>query len=149
MSEGEIDQLVDNNHNKSSRKKWIIIVVCSLLALVLVLGLVIGLGSRSTSGPSDALSRAFWIMSRYPCIDGHNDLPWQYRTRVKTNVSAIDIGVLQPSLQTDIPRLKLGRVGGQFWSVYVGCNYANKDAVRATQEQIDVVYQVGIFMLLL
>jgi membrane dipeptidase len=82
-------------------------------------------------------------MTRYPMIDGHNDLPWQYRTFAKDNVSAINIAVVQkPLLQTDIPRLKQGRVGGQFWSVYVGCAYANKDAVRATQEQIDVVYQM-------
>jgi membrane dipeptidase len=76
-------------------------------------------------------------------VDGHNDLPWKYREYVRDNVSAIDIGVEQLAiLQTDIPRLRKGHVGGQFWSVYVGCNYANKDAVRATQEQIDVVYQM-------
>ena len=44
--------------------------------------------------------------------------------------------------QTDIPRIKEGHLGGQFWSVYVSCEYAKKDAVRATQEQIDVVYQL-------
>lgn len=41
-----------------------------------------------------------------------------------------------------IPRLHEGQVGGQFWSVYVPCSTMNKDAVRVTMEQIDVVYKM-------
>ena len=60
---------------------------------------------------------------RMQMIDGHNDLPWEYRAKVRNNVTAIDISVLQPSLQTDIPRLREGKMGGQFWSVYVPCEF--------------------------
>ena len=57
-----------------------------------------------------------------PLIDGHNDLPWQYRKR-SNDFSAIDLArdtsKLDPPLVTDIPRLRAGGVGAQFWSVYV------------------------------
>ena len=48
-----------------------------------------------------------------------------------------------PQLMTDIPRLKEGLVGGQIFSVYTSCGLENKDAVRSTQEQIDVVLQLA------
>eukprot|EP00004_Rigifila_ramosa_P017627 TRINITY_DN4300_c0_g1_i1.p1 TRINITY_DN4300_c0_g1~~TRINITY_DN4300_c0_g1_i1.p1 ORF type:complete len:397 (-),score=85.11 TRINITY_DN4300_c0_g1_i1:50-1066(-) len=46
-------------------------------------------------------------------------------------------------VHTDIPRLRAGGVGAQFWSVYIGCAHQDKDAVRAVMEQIDNVYQTA------
>ena len=79
-----------------------------------------------------------------PLIDGHNDLPWQYRMRAQRAISKIDIGERQEELglHTDIPRLREGGVGGQFWSVYVDTGLTGADAVQATMEQIDVVYNM-------
>jgi membrane dipeptidase len=76
-------------------------------------------------------------------IDGHNDLPWQYREKGDLSFSKIDIKKRQPRLHTDIPRLREGGVGAQFWSVYVPAGRAkDHTAVRETLEQIDVVYRM-------
>ena len=72
-------------------------------------------------------------------VDGHNDLPWAMR-QVNYDFDVKDIAMVQPSLHTDLPRLRQGRVGAQFWSVYVPCTYVGSAAVTATCEQIDAVY---------
>jgi membrane dipeptidase len=77
-----------------------------------------------------------------PLIDGHNDLPWAYRENVNRKFSKLDVSKPQPELMTDIPRLREGGVGGQFWSVYVPADFEGADAVPATMEQIDVVYEL-------
>ncbi len=74
-------------------------------------------------------------------VDGHNDLPWAMR-EVNYDFSAVDIAVPQPQLHTDLPRLRAGGVGAQFWSVFVPCTFAGADAVTATLEQIDAVYDM-------
>ena len=87
------------------------------------------------------------ILREVPLIDGHNDLPWQYEQRVKNHLAEIDIRYdqsgLTPSLHTDIPRLRQGRVGAQFWSAFVPTTLKGADAVRATLEQIDVVHRLN------
>ena len=55
-------------------------------------------------------------------IDGHNDLPWELRIQCGGDLDRIDISQRQPTTATDIPRLRAGGVGGQFWSVYVPSN---------------------------
>jgi membrane dipeptidase len=72
-------------------------------------------------------------------VDGHNDLPWAMR-QVGYDFTATDIATSQPSLHTDLPRLRAGGVGAQFWSVYVPCSFVGPAAVAATCEQIDAVY---------
>ena len=87
------------------------------------------------------------ILKEVPLIDGHNDLPWQYRERVQNQLAKIDLrqdqSKLERPLHTDIARLKAGRVGGQFWSVYVPASLKGADAVQATLEQIDVVHRLN------
>jgi membrane dipeptidase len=80
---------------------------------------------------------------RVPLIDGHNDLPWQYLDHVKRKFSELDVAESQPQLMTDIPRLREGLVGGQFWSVYVDVSNKGAVAVRATMEEIDVVVELA------
>jgi membrane dipeptidase len=86
------------------------------------------------------------ILKEVPLIDGHNDLPWQYRDRVKNQLSQIDLrqdqSKLEKPLHTDIPRLRTGLLGAQFWSVYVPATMKGADAVQATLEQIDVVHRL-------
>jgi membrane dipeptidase len=74
-------------------------------------------------------------------VDGHNDLPWAMR-EFNYDFSAVDIAAPQPQLQTDLPRLRSGGVGAQFWSVFVPCTFSGADAVTATLEQIDAVYDM-------
>jgi len=105
-----------------------------------IAGLMCGLAS---SAQQSLLDQASAILRETPLIDGHNDLPWQYREKASLDLSKLDIRQPRPALHTDIPRLRRGGVGGQFWSVYVPATMQGKEAVRATMEQIDIVYQMA------
>lgn len=74
-----------------------------------------------------------------PVVDGHNDLPWAMR-EVGYDFDAVDIAAPQPQLHTDLPRLRRGGVGAQFWSVYVPGSLAGSAAVTAVCEQVDAVH---------
>ncbi|MGW4228614.1 dipeptidase [Streptomyces sp. NPDC004980] len=88
----------------------------------------------------DHLDRARLLLADHPVVDGHNDLPWALREQVGYDLEARDIATDQTGvLHTDIPRLRAGGVGAQFWSVYVSTRLTGDDAVSATLEQIDVV----------
>ena len=95
-----------------------------------------------TNPDRELLARARALHDQSPLIDGHNDLPWQYRERVGRALSQLDIGQSQPDLHTDLARLKEGGLGGQFWSVYVSTSIPPEEYVRATMEQIDVVHNL-------
>jgi len=81
------------------------------------------------------------ILRESPLIDGHNDLAWEFRRTANNRLDAIDLaGDTGPlGLVTDLPRLKAGGIGGQFWSVYVPPELADGAAVTAVLEQIDLV----------
>jgi len=85
------------------------------------------------------LARARALHGEVPLIDGHNDYPWAVRGR-GGGPRRLDISVPQPSIMTDIPRMRAGGVGGQFWSVYVPAG--DPTPVTSTLEQIDVVYRM-------
>ncbi|WP_020578045.1 dipeptidase [Actinopolymorpha alba] len=86
------------------------------------------------------LARARSLLAAHPLVDGHNDLPQAMRRHASYDFDKVDIAEPQPRLlQTDIPRLKAGCVGGQFWSVYVPSRLQGDHAVSATLEQIDAV----------
>ncbi|MFF2926799.1 dipeptidase [Streptomyces celluloflavus] len=88
--------------------------------------------------------RVAGILAEFPVVDGHNDLPWALREQVRYDLDQRDIaGDQSAHLHTDLPRLRAGGVGAQFWSVYVRSDYAGDDAVSATLEQIDVVRQLA------
>jgi membrane dipeptidase len=88
------------------------------------------------------LERARAIHKQAPLIDGHNDYPWALRETAARDLDKLDITRPQPSIMTDIARLRAGGVGGQFWSVYVPSDYAGQTAVTATLEQIDIVHRM-------
>jgi membrane dipeptidase len=90
----------------------------------------------------DLLARARRLHAEVPLVDGHNDYPWEVRERAGGDLAKLDIARPQPSLHTDLARLRAGGVGGQFWSVYVPADYAGDRAVTATLEQIDVVHRM-------
>lgn len=91
--------------------------------------------------PVTSLDQARELLRAHPVVDGHNDLPWALREQVRYDLDARDIATDQHThLHTDIPRLRAGGVGAQFWSVYVRSDLP--DAVPATLEQIDCVRQL-------
>ena len=85
------------------------------------------------------------LLRQSPLIDGHNDLPWQFLKR-KADLDALDLtvnnGNLRDPLVTDIPRLRAGGLGAQFWSVYVPTDLSGPAAVRAVLGQIDLVHRL-------
>jgi membrane dipeptidase len=101
------------------------------------------LTSCALDAQGDLMARARALHSQVPLVDGHNDYPWALReANVDLDLSRLDIRVPQPRLMTDIPRLRAGGVGAQFWSVYVPVAMQGQAAVRATLEQIDVVHRM-------
>ncbi|EST24122.1 membrane dipeptidase [Streptomyces niveus NCIMB 11891] len=95
---------------------------------------------EATMGADDYLEQARELLEDFPVVDGHNDLPWALREQVRYDLDRRDIAEDQSAhLHTDIPRLRAGGVGAQFWSVYVRSDMAGDTAVSATLEQIDVV----------
>ena len=82
------------------------------------------------------------VLKQTPLIDGHNDYPWALREKAQRDFARLDIAKPQPSIMTDIPRLRAGGVGGQFWSVYVPVELTGQTAVTATLEEIDTVHQM-------
>lgn len=82
------------------------------------------------------------VLRAHPVWDGHNDLPWAMREQVGYDCSVLDLAVLNDRTHTDIPRLRAGGVGAQFWSVFVPAQLAGDSAVAATLEQVDFVHQM-------
>ena len=94
------------------------------------------------SNDAALLEHARGLLKQTPLIDGHNDYPWALREKAQRNFEKLDIAKPQPSIMTDIARLRAGGVGGQFWSVYVPVELAGQSAVTATLEEIDTVHQM-------
>jgi membrane dipeptidase len=94
---------------------------------------------QSACADDDAANqqRVSRILAITPVFDGHNDLPWVIREKFGGNVEGYDISV-QAQFDTDIPRLREGGVGAQFWSVYVPSSLSPADALTAQLEQIDI-----------
>ena len=111
----------------------------SLLALVTVAVIIVG----NPAAAQDPLTRARALHQQVPLIDGHNDYPWALRgLDPGRDFSKAEISKPVPSLMTDIPRLRQGGLGGQFWSVYTPSTMTGQEAVRVTLEQIDIVHRM-------
>lgn len=82
------------------------------------------------------------LLEKHPVWDGHNDLPWALREQSFYDLDAVDIAQRLTATHTDLPRLRDGGVGAQFWSVYVPAQLAGGAAVTATLEQIDCVHRM-------
>jgi membrane dipeptidase len=112
--------------------------IVSLLS-VLLLGIALLPGWQSAFADQHAdpyLEQARAILKKAPIVDGHNDLPMLIRDELGGDVEGHDISV-PASHDTDIPRLRAGGVGTQFWSVYVPSSLPPLQAVRQQLEQID------------
>src|SRR5262245_23397550 len=89
---------------------------------------------------SDALPvRSRDLLGRSPLIDGHNDLAIALRGKVGgIGVSSVDLRERVEGLDTDIPRLRAGRLGGQFWSIWVPADLPEEHALPMALEQLDI-----------
>jgi membrane dipeptidase len=127
--------------------------VVAFCALALIPCGTVAWGESTTSTAGAAVAK---VLADMPVIDGHNDLPWEIRERFASNLDAVDLkhntALLprtadadgdQTPLMTDIPRLRSGGVGAQFWSVWVPSDSKDATAVQLTIEQIDLVKRMA------
>jgi membrane dipeptidase len=127
-----------------NHREWVANGVIGVLGLLLCL--------PAAWGADDYQQRVERVLLKTPLIDGHNDLPWEIRDRFKGDVAAIDLKsdtahlplkAGQATLMTDIPRLRAGLVGGQFWSVWIPTEVKGYEAVQVTLEQMDLVKRMA------
>ncbi|MDE2138357.1 MAG: dipeptidase, partial [Gammaproteobacteria bacterium] len=118
------------------------------LALSLLPALLLAAPALAADNDAQRIER---VLAQTPLIDGHNDLPWEIRTRFGSDLAKVDLSRStlalpapegSPPLMTDIPRLRAGHVGGQFWSVFIPVEVKGPAAVEMTIEQIDIVRQM-------
>ena len=111
-----------------------------LLALAIV-SLVVGAAELPAQDVHQEIARR--VLNRVPLIDGHNDLAWAIREYAQApgDVAAYDLRSHTPG-QTDIPRLREGMVGAQFWSVYVPYEAVEEGAAKVQLEEIDIAHRM-------
>ena len=113
----------------------------------LLLLLAGALVSIPTAAPAQTpQKRVQRVLAGTPIIDGHNDLPWEIRDAYDFWRKPLDLDSdtsrLEARLQTDLPRMKRGGVGGQFWSVWIPADLKGDEAIRVTLEQVDIVHRM-------
>ncbi|MEP6982638.1 MAG: dipeptidase [Sphingomicrobium sp.] len=119
----------------------------TIKATLLVAAAMILSAPASAQGTNNSIdpkiqARIDRILKATPLIDGHNDVAEQLAESYKRNVDGLASGTDQRPdhpLMTDMARLRQGRVGGQFWSVYIDGTITGDAAIRETLLQIDIV----------
>ncbi|XP_001628029.2 dipeptidase 1 isoform X1 [Nematostella vectensis] len=126
-----------------NRKKLLIgIAVVVVLVIVVAVPCAVLLNKKKDEEKTYE-QRVAAILADTPLIDGHNDIPWQMRKYYMNRLENITLDTGSPELHTDIPRLRKGKVGGQFWSAFVSCSNQYKNSVRLFVEQIDVIHRLA------
>lgn len=116
---------------------------CTLFCLLLNLTALVAAEPDPVRPPVRLTEEGRRIHSAALLIDGHNDLPYQFRELKDLSFRRLDITKHCKELHTDIPRLRTGNVGAQFWSAYVSpSTMRDGSAVRLTLEQIDVIHRL-------
>ena len=106
----------------------------------LLLGALLAMSAAGRAA-DDARERATAVLEKAPVVDGHNDLPWVIREKFGGDVEHYDIAV-RAQFDTDIPRLREGGVGTQFWSVWVPSSLGPQEAMQTQLEQIDIAHRL-------
>ena len=114
-------------------------------SLILAASALTLLPSLSSAQADPHLERALRVLATTPLVDGHNDLPWAIR---QSGVAPKDVHAQAHDLRsrttfhTDIPRMLEGRVGAQYWSVYIPYGSVEYGAAMTQLEQIDIAHQL-------
>ena len=115
---------------------------------ILLLSILVAANAFAKDASDRIAARVDAVLTKTPVIDGHNDMPWNIRERFGSDLSKIDLASDtakiappegEPAMMTDIPRLRAGHVGAQFWSVWIPVATTGPAAVQTTIEQIDIV----------
>ncbi len=110
------------------------------LSVVLLLMSTANVGAQEETSNA-ALQHAKELLRTTPLIDGHNDLPWLIREENGGDVAAFRLDI-ENEFDTDIPRMREGMVGAQFWSVWIAGETPAKDTKRIQLEQIEIAQQI-------
>jgi membrane dipeptidase len=114
----------------------------ALLALPAVLTLHLQAQAGGAAAARDYRAEALRLLKSVPLVDGHNDIPDAIRGR--GGVDSVDFSATQLGLMTDIPKLRAGAVGAQFWAAYVPTTtmHGGEHPAVYALEQIDLVRQL-------
>lgn len=140
----------EDSERNNFRGPWCICFVVCIVVATLAAGLGLPLVLNPQTEPKTPHQRLLVVhrlLKEAPLIDGHNDLPWNLRKFVHNKLTGLNLSNISKQTpwkesrwsHTDIPRLKDGLLGAQFWSAYVPCKAQHLDAVQITLEQIDVI----------
>lgn len=130
------------------KRSWLTIPLMTTLVMTTLASLLVSIAQAASPSDDRLRARIERVLAATPLIDGHNDLPWEIRSRFHSDLTRIDLSrdtsrLTAPAgsgaLMTDIPRMRAGLMGGQFWSVWVPTELKGPVAVQSTVEQIDLV----------
>ncbi|RMX42542.1 hypothetical protein pdam_00016720 [Pocillopora damicornis] len=116
--------------------------LCFLFSFAFVVSCVPATRDRSRRAAVDYLATANKILDETPLVDGHNDIPYQIRMKYKNRFENLTFDTDESGWHTDIPRLRKGKVGSQFWAAWSSCDVRLKDAVRIGLEQVSVIHRL-------
>ncbi|XP_070575856.1 dipeptidase 1-like [Ptychodera flava] len=138
-----VENLVKPSKSSFLQSRYIVIIgIVAVVAVVVAVSIAVPVAvSRRQSDP---LTRAKNLMREVPLVDGHNDLPWQLKSNFDNQLQRLDLNEDTSNKfgsygHTDIPRLRQGLLGAQFWAAYMSCSAQYKDALSHTLQQIDVI----------
>lgn len=113
---------------------------------ILLAAALLATGAAAKPSAQTPEQRVGRVLAATPVIDGHNDLPWEIREAYDNWRKPLDLEAdtsrLEARLQTDLPRMKKGGMGAQFWSVWIPAELKGDEAIRVTLEQIDIVHRM-------
>ena len=113
------------------------------LVLVCVFGSEVHGQERWDPPAPEFFARARAILSEVPLIDTHNDLVYSIQEVLAGDAGRVDLNETAPRLSADIPRLRQGQVGAQFWSAYVAVDSMKTGAsLRHGLRSIDMVHRI-------
>ena len=143
-SSGPIRLAIDVCQTNENKLNSVIVsnVRCILrIRLVLFFMLMSGIVSAADRPLVVVSDKAYRIHSAGFVFDGHNDLPWEIRLRAGGSFDKADLAAGVPIFHTDIPRLRAGNVGAQFWVAYVPAETSKENrAFTMTLEQIAIIH---------
>lgn len=115
----------------------------NVMLVAILLSAALAALSQNTKSAQSRIDEARKILREAPLIDGHNDLPWQFRERSIKRLGELDLrkdqSKIDKPLHTDLARLRQGGLGGQFWSVYITAETQGPEATQQVLEQMDIV----------
>jgi membrane dipeptidase len=125
-------------HAMTNRREFVAAAAASV-----AFGATAGARAADSAAGAALLDRARAVLGKAPLIDAHNDLPSMFIEANGGDVSKFDLNVRQPTLCADVPSLREGRVGAQYWSIFVESATQNdKVSLHEALREFDVASRI-------